>query len=55
MAYLVKYTYINKDENGNITYYKGKGVTCYSKISADDYYEYLINKSNIKDVVIEKI
>ena len=55
MAYLVKCTYINKDENGNVTYYKGRGITCYSKISADDTYEYLINKSDVKDVIIEKI
>ena len=55
MPYIVKCTYINQDEEGNITYHEGRGITCYSKESAEDTYEYLINKSDVKDVVMKKV
>ena len=55
MPYIVKCTFINKDEDGNVTYNKGRGVTCYSKESAEDYYNFLNERSYVKDVVIEKV
>jgi hypothetical protein len=55
MPYIVKCTYIIQDEEGNTTYYEGSGITCFSKESAEDTCEYLINKSNVKDVVIKKV
>ena len=55
MPYLVKCTYINQDEEGNTTYYEGNGITCYSKESAEDTYNFLKEKSYTKDVVMKKI
>lgn len=54
MAYIVKCTFINKDEDGNVTYKESSGVTC-GKIAAQDYYEYLLNRNDTKNVILEKV